>query len=99
MKNSYKAGIIAVALATAFAVFAVENQPTRSGLVRLKVDGEVVAEMRILKGHTLNLEEKSQMFVTNSQRIIVKNATLRFGVTSDKSFTVKADEAEIIYGR
>ena len=95
MKKSYKVGIIAVALAISFTVFAVENQ-SRSSLVRLKVGGETVAEMRVLKGSKLHLEPPSSMIMTNAHHIVVKNATLRFDVTSDKSFTVKADEAEII---
>ncbi len=100
MKKSYKVGniVIAFALVAGIAVFAVENPPAKSSLIRLKVDGETVAELRLLRGDTLSLEGGSQMIMTNSQRVVTKNATLRYGYSRDKSFTVKADEAEIFAG-
>ena len=104
-------GIVAVALAAAFALLAAEKKSdlnaafasywkpktgTVQKLVRLKVDGKTVAELRVFESGALSLTGDQVSHVVETTTTIAKGATLQFGGASGKSITVKAEEMEVL---
>jgi hypothetical protein len=104
-------GIVAVALAAAFAVLAAEEKSdlnaafarywkAKSGtgqkLVRLKVDGKTVAELRVFDSSAFSLTGDQVNHVVETATTTAKGATLQFGGASGKSIIVKAEEIEVL---
>ena len=96
MKKRYMISVVAIALAAAFAVLAAEKNTAVQKLVRLKVDGKTVAELRVFEGGTVSLTGDKVNHVVETTTTIAKGATLQFGGTSGKSITVKAEEMEVL---
>ena len=96
MKKTCIIGIVAIAIATAFAVFAAGKKPTDQTVVRLKIGGKTVAELRVLDAGALTITGDQVNHVVETSTTIAKGATIQFGGVSGKSITVKAEEAEIL---
>jgi len=97
MKKTYMIGIVAIAVVTAFAVLAVEKKSAGQKLVRLKVDGKTVAELRVFDGSAFSLTGDQVSHILETTTTKAKGgATLQFGGASGKSITVKAEEMEIL---
>ena len=88
-------GVVAIALAAAFAVWAADKDSSHQTLVRLKADGKTVAELRILDGGKVLINSESIRGVKgDSTTFTAVGATLCFGGASGSNVTVKAEEAE-----
>jgi len=96
MKKTYMIGVIAIAVAAAFAVLAAEKNTAGLKLVRLKVDGKTVAELRVFESGAFSLTGDQVNHVVETTTTTAKGATLQFGGTSGKSVTVKAEEIEVL---
>ena len=96
MKKTYMISVVAIALAGAFAVLAAEKNTAVQKLVRLKVDGKTVAELRVFEGGAVSLTGDKVNHVVETTTTIAKGATLQFGGASGKSITVKAEEMEVL---
>ena len=95
MKKAWMIGI-AVALAAAFAVLAVEKKSAGQKLVRLKVDGKTVAELRVFNSGAFSLTGDQVNYVVETATTTAKGATLQFGGASGKSIIVKPEEVEVL---
>ena len=96
MRKTCLIGIVAIAIATAFAVLAADKKPADQTLVRLKVGGKIVAELRVLDAGALTVTGDQVSHVVETSTTSAKGATIQFGGASGKSITVKAEEAEIV---
>jgi hypothetical protein len=96
MKKTWMIGIVAVALAAAFAVLAAEKKSAGQKLVRLKVDGKTVAELRVLDSGAFSVSGDQVNHVVATATTTAKGATLQFGGASGKSVIVKAEEVEVL---
>jgi hypothetical protein len=96
MKKTYLIGIVGLVVVAAFAVLAADKKPAEQTLIRLKVDGKTVAEMRVLDSGALSIQGDQVNHVVESNTTLAKGATIQFGGTSGKSISVKAEEAEIV---
>jgi hypothetical protein len=89
-------GIVGIAIATALAVLAADKKPADQTLVRLKVGGKIVAELRVLDAGALSVTGEQVNHVKASSTTTAKEATIQFGGASGKSITIKAEEVEIV---
>ena len=97
MKNTYIIGVIALGVATAFAVMAVDKKRGNQKVVRLKVGGQVVAELRVLDGSYLSLSADQVDHAVETGTTTAKGATtIQFGGADGKGVTVKAEQIEIL---
>lgn len=97
MKKTYLIGIVGLVVAAAFAVMAADRKPADQTLVRLKVDGKTVAEMRVLDSAGLLVTSDQMNHVVDTSTTFAKGgATIQFGGVSGKSITIKAEEAEVV---
>jgi len=96
MKKTYMISVVAIALAAAFAVLAAEKNKAVQKLVRLKVDGKTVAELRVFEDGAVLLTGDKVNHVVETTTTVAKGATLQFGGASGKSITVKAEEMEVL---
>ena len=93
MKKTYLVGIV---VAAAFAVLAAGKKPADQTLIRLKVDGKAVAEMRVFDSGALSIQGDQVNHVVETSTTLAKGATIQCGGASGKSISVKAEEAEIV---
>jgi hypothetical protein len=96
MKKTYLIGIVAVLVAVAFAVLAADKKPADQTLIRLKVGGKTVAEMRVLDNTALSIKGDQVNHIVQTSTTLAKGATIQFGGASGNSISVKAEEAEIV---
>jgi hypothetical protein len=111
MKKTWMVGVVAVALAAAFAALAADKNSdlnaafarywkaktgTGQRLVRLKVDGKTVAELRVFDSGAFSLTGDQVNHVVETASTTAKGATLQFGGASGKSIIVKAEEIEVL---
>ena len=90
-------GILVVGLATALAVYAAERNPAREQLIRLKVGGKVVANLRVFDRSKVHLAGDPVLVDTPSNSV-----ALGAGVLSAHDagwvITAKSEELEFIPG-
>ena len=96
MKKTCLIGVVAIAIATAFAVLAADKKPADQNVVRLKVSGKIVAELRVLDASALSIVGGQVNHVVETCTTTIKGVTIQFGGASGKSITVKAEEAEFL---
>ena len=102
MKQKYPVMIAAIVLGLTVALFAVEKQSGTSApkLIRLKSNGDTIAELRIPKGTTLEISGKESNYDVNSERATAKgDVTIRILHAGGSPVVVKADEIEAVPDR
>jgi hypothetical protein len=99
MKQKYLVIIAGVALGLGGTVFSVENQSGTSApkLIRLKSNGDTVAELRIPKGTMFEVAAKESNYDVSSERQTAKgDVTIRITYAGGSTVIVKTDEIEAV---
>ena len=99
MKHKYSVTIAAVVLGLAVTLFAVEKQPGTlpAKLIRLKSNGETIAELRIPKGTTYSIGARQLHAYAIGERTTAKgDVTIYIGHPGGSPIVVKADEVEAV---
>jgi hypothetical protein len=99
MKHKYSVMIAAVVLGLTVTLFAVEKQSGTSPakLIRLKSNGETIAELRIPKGTSFTISGKTTHGYAEGGRITaVGDVTVHIRHAGSSPVVVKADEIEAV---
>jgi hypothetical protein len=99
MKQKYLVIIAGVALGMGATVFSVEKQSGTSApkLIRLKSNGDTVAELRIPKGTMFEVVGKESNYDVSSERQTAKgDVTIRITYAGGSPVIVKTDEIEAV---
>jgi len=103
MKTKYTLVCGVVVLGCAFALFAADQRTRDTGprLVLLKAKGSAIAELKVLKGATLQMESQGpnsemQHDKMTGQVIYKGGVTLMLKKAGESLVTVKADEIELV---
>jgi hypothetical protein len=90
-------GILVVGLATALAVYAAERNPAPGQLIRLKVDGKVVAELRVFDRSKVHLAG-DPVLVDTPTNSVARGAAVLSAHDAGWEITAKSEELEFIPG-
>ena len=102
MKHKYSIITAAIVLGLTVTLFAVEKQTATSApkIIRLKSNGDTIAELRIPKGTAFEVEAKEQNYDVNHERQTAKgDVTIRITHAGGPPVVVKADEIEAVTDR
>jgi hypothetical protein len=96
MKTKYSVALVATGLALAATLFAAEQSPAKAlpNVIKLKVHGEVVAEVRFYKDFALRLKQKRGSGAAPRQMMIEVSPKGHLPV-GDWPITVTAEEIEL----
>src|SRR5438045_3758539 len=86
-------GVLAVGLIVAIAVYAAERNPAREQLIRLKVGGKVVAELRVFDRSKVHLEGDPILLDTPTNSVVRGPAVL-FAHDAGWELTAKSEEIQ-----
>ena len=97
MKTKYAVIIVVVALGLAATVYATEQAANNANkVIILKSHGIAVAELRLLKSDSLQINGMKQNYDTMTRVLTAKGGvTVQLGSTGDSPITIKADEVEV----
>lgn len=100
MKHKCSVVIAAVVLGLTITLLAAQKQPAPTSspkLIRLKSNGDTIAELRIPKGTILSISGKQTGYDTRTERQVAKgNVTIEIRRAGRSAVVVKTDEMEMV---
>ena len=90
-------GVLIVSLAAIFAVYAAETKPQSEQLIRLKVGGKVVAELRVFDRSKVHLAG-DPVLVDTPTNSVARGAAVLSARDAGWEITAKSEELEFIPG-